>query len=73
LRRPAAAFLTASFAVLWIAIAMVVPADHAESVILAMAAEVAEELQKGSNIPAQSSRHQHFENVKVAIAGELTL
>jgi len=67
----AAAFLTASFAVLWIA--MVDHADHAESVILAMAAEVAEELQRESNNPAQSSRHQPFENVKVATLEDLTL
>jgi len=68
---PAAAFLTASFAVLWIA--MVVHADHAESVILAMATEVADELQKESNIPAQPSRHKPFGNVKVVIARDLTL
>jgi GT2 family glycosyltransferase len=66
----AAACLSVSFAVLWIV--MVVHADHAESVILAMAAEVAEEVQSGSNIPAQSSGHQPIENVEVAIAGDIT-
>ena len=49
----AAAFLAASFAVVWIA--MVLHADRAESVILATAAEVAEELQKGSKSPPPSS------------------
>ena len=67
----AAAFLTASFAVLWIA--MVVHANHAESVILAMAAEVAEELQKESTVPGPYSGPASFENARVAVAGDYRL